>query len=100
LGERTWREVLERFDAGGVTVEAFCRREGVCRSSFARWRSRLRVSSGAVTPIKHPSPAQDKAPTAFVDLGALRSAGGSAPAAGFDLRLDPGGGLTLPLMRR
>ena len=36
-----WREVLTRFAASGLEVEAFCANEGVSVSSFRRWRSLL-----------------------------------------------------------
>jgi hypothetical protein len=99
LGERAWRKMLDRFETAGVTIDEFCRSEGVCRSSFNRWRSQLWVSPGEVNPIQHPGCVQDKA-AAFVDLGALGNAGSSASTAGFDLHLDLGGGLTLHLVRR
>lgn len=63
------------FDRAGFTVEQFCRREGLCRSSFARWRSRLLggVSGGR---LLHKE-LQSQASTAFVDLGPM---GTGAPA--------------------
>jgi transposase-like protein len=36
--ERFWREALERFAAGGLSVRAFCRREGFSEASFYAWR--------------------------------------------------------------
>ena len=91
LDEQSWRAVLERFDAAAMTVEAFCLREGLTRSSFTRWRTRLRSR-----PTRLPVPAVAKAAApapmpSFVDLGLL---GASAPTAaehaGLDLRIDLG----------
>lgn len=103
LDEQTWRAVLERFDGAAMTVQAFCLREGLTRSSFTRWRARLR--SG---PKRRPAPAVTKAaapapkPPPFVDLGLLGvGAAATAPEhAGLDLRIELGGGLSLHLVRR
>lgn len=43
LDEQSWRAVLGRFDGTTLTVKEFCRREGLTRSSFFLWRSRLRT---------------------------------------------------------
>ncbi len=36
-----WRERLERQEESGLTIEAFCEREGVSTSMFYRWRRHL-----------------------------------------------------------
>lgn len=40
--ERRWRGVVKRFAAGGLTVRAFCRREGLPESAFYFWRRTLK----------------------------------------------------------
>ncbi|MHB1670422.1 IS66 family insertion sequence element accessory protein TnpA [Thiomonas sp.] len=92
LDEHSWRALFDRFAQAGLTVEEFCRREGVCRSSFRRWRTRL---LGA--PRKGPAAAPKTPPPgpAFVDLGAI---GGSAARA-FELSLELGDGIRLRLVR-
>ena len=101
LDEQSWRAVLERFDAAATTVQEFCLCEGLTRSSFTRWRARLR--SG---PKRMPAPAVAKAAAglpkpSFVDLGLLGAAPpAAAEHAGLDLRIELGGGLSLHLMRR
>ena len=96
LGEKRWREVLGRFDGSGMSIHAFCEREGVSASSFHRWRLRL-----ATTPALPAAPEDEAAPapstTDFIDLGSL--AGEGAPTGRLDLKLDLGGGLTLHLVR-
>ena len=102
LGEKRWREVLSRFDGSGMSIHAFCEREGVSASSFHRWRLRL-----ATTPALPAAPEDEAAPalvptpapstTGFIDLGSL--AGEGAPTGRLDLKLDLGGGLTLHLVR-
>jgi len=36
-----WAQVIERFEASGLSKTAFCRREGIGEGSFGRWRARL-----------------------------------------------------------
>ena len=38
-----WRRIVERFEAGRLGPEAFCRREGISKASLARWRKRLEM---------------------------------------------------------
>lgn len=39
--EAVWRERLKRFQGSGLTVSAFCQREGVSTSNFYGWKRRL-----------------------------------------------------------
>jgi putative transposase len=96
LSAQAWREVLGRFDGGaGISVAEFCKREGVCESSFHRWRSRLGVTAAGGALVKR---APQSTPATFVDLGALGVTRAASPAR-LDLKLDLGGGLTLHLVR-
>lgn len=98
LDEPAWREVLQRFDGARMTVEDFCRAEGLCRSSFTRWRRRLRTPAEAAAPVVVKASKQET-PAAFVDLGVLGGAG-AAPLPALDLRIELGGGVVLHLVRR
>jgi transposase len=40
-----WRQRLARFDSSGLSVTAFCAREGVPLPSFYAWRRRLNGST-------------------------------------------------------
>jgi hypothetical protein len=42
-----WAELFERFEASGLSGAAFCQREGISKSSFARWKRLL--SAGPAT---------------------------------------------------
>jgi hypothetical protein len=104
LGEQAWRELFDRFDSARLSVDAFCRREGLCRSSFNRWRARLRPEGrGVALPKRGATPASSPP---FVDLGMLGAATGSAvptaavPASAVELRIELGDGITLTLSRR
>lgn len=96
LGEQAWRELFERFGAAKLGIEEFCRREGVCRSSFNRWRARLQATTVRPAPAR---PRGDKQAAPFVDLGVLGASAGAA-AGGIELRIELGGGVTLVLARR
>ena len=37
-----WQERLESFKASGLEIDVFCLKEGVSRSTFYRWKDRLR----------------------------------------------------------
>lgn len=96
LGRKAWWKLLARFAGSGLTVAAFCRREGIGTASFYRWRSQLGPASAdaAQSPVARALPG---ATADFVDLGPL-IATASSPAR-FELRLDLGGGLMLQLRR-
>ena len=94
LSAQAWREVLRRFDGAGTSVAEFCKREGVCESSFYRWRSLADTPAGGALVEGAPQ----STPATFVDLGAL-GATGPALAPRLDLKLDLGGGLVLQLVR-
>ena len=95
LGEAKWRELLSRFDAGSDTVEVFCKREGVTKSSFQRWRSL--IAAGAPVGKAAKRTQQPVQPAGFVDLGMLTLP--SASTARVELTLDLGGGVTLRVAR-
>ena len=72
LDEQAWLAVLARFDGAAMRLEEFCRREGLTRSCFARWRTRLRPDLKR-TPALAVSRSAALVPTpSFVDLGVLR----------------------------
>ncbi len=37
-----WQERLESFKASGLTLDVFCLKEGISRSTFYRWKGQLR----------------------------------------------------------
>ena len=44
--EAVWRERFKRFQSSGMTVKAFCEREGVSAWNFHAWKRRLGLASG------------------------------------------------------
>ena len=95
-GESAWREIVSRQAESGLSVQAFCEREGIKAASLYGWRSRLQQeaqgkSSAAHAPRK---PRQEKPMGEFIDLGAVDSS-----RSRFEVRLDLGGGVLLHLVR-
>jgi len=94
--ESTWREIVERQGHSGLSVKAFCEREGIKTASFYVWRSRLQQEArDKSAPTRSPRKARPDKPTGeFIDLGAL-----SSSRSRFEVRLDLGGGVLLHLVR-
>lgn len=83
-----WSELLNRFEASGLGVAAFCREEAIAESSFHRWRGLLGRNEAA----------RPSRPATFVDLGPLRCEEPDAVSR-WELRLDLGRGVVLTLVR-
>lgn len=90
LGLDAWREIIERFDSSGLSVGEFCKREGLCVSSFKRWRPRVEAGSRE---LEAPP---TTVPGGFVELGTI---GRARDASRFEVRLDLGLGITLHIVR-
>ena len=45
-----WTQILERYDASGLTQEAFSRREGIRYGTLVAWLGRRRKSGGKASP--------------------------------------------------
>lgn len=88
LSSEQWQELFERQKMSGLSVSAFCAREGVGQASFYLWRSKLAGSStrDAVVGVERVG--------SFVDLGSLGSVSGP-----WSIRLELGGGVVLHLSR-
>jgi hypothetical protein len=99
LSEQAWRVMFQRFDDEAMTIREFCEREGLSRSSFTHWRSRLGSSAVAVSSAAS-TRTRDGGEAPFVDLGLLRPAGTQAKPEPLELRIELGGGVSLHLVRR
>lgn len=88
------RALIERLGRSGLSVSAFCEREGISRQSLYRWRSIV-----ASEEAEQPKSRATSAPTAketragFIDLGALPGGGTR-----LELKLDLGAGVLLHLV--
>lgn len=75
------REIVARFEASGLTMPEFCRREGLARSVLCYWKKRLREAQG-------------EAPGQFVELRMPETVDSWGLAPG-ELELSLPGGVTL-----
>ena len=93
--EKVWRELLARQACGGLSVQAFCRREGLNVNSFYGWRLKLRASIAGREDAATMSGSKAREGSGdFIDLGSL--SGGSSR---YEIRLDLGGGVVLQVVR-
>jgi transposase-like protein len=77
--EHTWRLRLRRQATSGLSISAFCAREGVCSASFYAWRRRLAAPQAVVRP----------APPLFVPLqfDPAPRLDATTPSHGFEIEL-------------
>ena len=86
-----WQERLESFQASGLEIDVFCLQEGVSRSTFYRWKDRLRggVPESMVAEKAAREKAESAAGAAFVPI--------SLKASPVEIELPNGGIVRLPL---
>jgi hypothetical protein len=86
-----WQERLESYKASGLTLDVFCLKEGVSKSTFQRWRVQLR--DGIPKSVLEEKAACDRAESAegaaFVPI--------SLKASPVEIELPNGGIVRLPL---
>lgn len=92
--EQQWRELVRRQARSGLSVQAFCQREGISTWSLYGWRSRLRGSDSGEEPVILPAPVKEPVSAEFIDLGSL-----SSKRSRCELRVDLGGGVIVQLVR-
>jgi len=86
-----WQERLESFKASGLEIDVFCLKEGVSRSTFYRWKDRLRdgIPESMVAEKAARERAESAEGTAFVPI--------SLKASPVEIELPNGGIVRLPL---
>lgn len=109
LRVKQWRDEQQRQEESGLSVTAFCRREGVAESTFYQRATRLRRGKreargpGTKLVAKQRGRFIDAGPMVIAAPGerAMRSQGEATgePAAGVEVRLELGGGLVLYVRR-
>ena len=100
-----WRALIARQAISGETIEAFCRAQGVSRSSFERWRGLLSPATSApgVSPhsVAHhndrPTVSERSAEHCFIDAGEIGLGGNGVKP--LEIRLELGGGIVLTIRR-
>jgi hypothetical protein len=76
--ERTWRQRLQRQASSGLSIPAFCAREGVSSASFHSWKRRLTAPSLPARPQ----------PPLFVPLHLDSSQGQADPIPGRSVEIE------------
>ena len=86
-----WQERLESFQASGLEIDVFCLKEGVSRSTFYRWKDRLKagIPESLVAEKETRERAEAAAGAAFVPS--------SLKASPVEIQLPNGGVVRLPL---
>ena len=87
-----WREVFERRAASGLSIAAFCQREGIAQSSYERWRTQLGNAArdaGTAAPTD----------TGFMDAGHLGHRAKVEGSERIEIRLELGNGVSLHVVR-
>jgi transposase-like protein len=75
-----------------MTTSEFCRREGINKNVFHRWRAALLGRTGDRRALR--TRVARSEPPSFIDLGAL-----SQPSSRWEVRLDLGQGMVLSVAR-
>ena len=65
-----WREIFDRFETTDLSEAAFCRREGIAKGSFSRWKHSFRASEGEKADFVELSPPGQPRP-AFLEAGEM-----------------------------
>ena len=85
-----WQERLESYKAGGLSVDDFCLRESVSRSTFYRWLDRLKDGvPDSMTAEKEMREKTESGEAAFVPI--------TLKASPVEVELPNGGIVRLPL---
>ena len=86
-----WQERLESFQASGLEIEVFCLKEGISRSTFYRWKERLKdgIPNAMIVEKEERDRAESAEGAAFVPI-TLR-------ASPVEIELPNGGVVRLPL---
>ena len=86
-----WQERLERFKSSGLDVDVFCLQEGVSRSTFYRWKERLKdgIPDSMIAEKEARDRAESAEGAAFVPI--------TLKASPVEIELPNGGVVRLPL---
>lgn len=86
-----WQERLEGFESSGLDINVFCLQEGVSRSTFYRWKERLKdgIPDSMIAAKEARDRAESTAGAAFVPI--------TLKASPVEIELPNGGVVRLPL---
>jgi hypothetical protein len=86
-----WQQRLESFDSSGLDIDVFCLQEGVSRSTFYRWKERLKdgIPDSMIAEKEARDRAEPAEGAAFVPI--------TLKASPVEIELPNGGVVRLPL---
>ena len=86
-----WQERLQSYESSGLSIDVFCLREGVARSTFYRWMKQLKdgIPESMVKEKEARDQAESAEGAAFVPI--------SLKASPVEIELPNGGVVRLPL---
>ena len=86
-----WHERLESFESSGLDIDIFCLQEGVSRSTFYRWKERLKdgIPDSMIAEKEARDRAESAEGAAFVPI--------TLKASPVEIELPNGGVVRLPL---
>ncbi len=66
----SWKALVQRQRTSGLTIAAFCRKEGVSEGSFYQWQTRLRARPASHRSRPNPSrrPKDSQVRSSFVEV--------------------------------
>jgi len=85
-----WQTFIDQQAASGQTMVAFCAEHGLARSTFQRWKRRLRAT---------PQPSAQPLFTPLLDMGATAPSAPTPVDQAWDIELDLGDGVCLRIRR-
>lgn len=97
--EKSWRGIFSRYRASGLTIDEFCRAEGIGRSSFNRWQMLLNAKDsflGRAPQARSDEVRASDAGDRFIHAGEVRV---DHVSEALEIRLDLGGGVLLTIRR-
>lgn len=72
--ERQWRERMAQWEASGLSVRAFCLRQGVTEPTFHYWKRELRARDQATAASSAQKSSAKQSPPKFVPVTVLPAA--------------------------
>lgn len=101
--ERHWREILGRQQKSGLTIQEFCRREGLAASAFYHWRREIGLRDRGAQPLTQATIEKSRSPSfaevVIADTSASTEAGLLEVCLGESVRIRVPAGFCIETLR-